>query len=211
MYGHRDETESSESEGNGHALGNLGVVTIGIAVCSLIISGLSAFYSYAPRVDTVRTRAIEDLYESFEEWNALALGNPHISHLLAHPDRYGKVSGLVENSAGRLDDGALNRLVLAELVMADMLIAAYEEMLTDLDRAEAFGDALVLEATMASLVYFESRVMHNPRLLHLWHELASNRSRKLHNRFTEVIEPGLSEKHPIDHTGPIERARMQGH
>jgi hypothetical protein len=204
---HRDEPVTSDNTSSGYIPTNLGNFTIAIAICSLVISGVSAFFSYTPKVDAVRTRAIEDLYESFEEWNVLALENPHIAHLLAPTNRYNSVASLVERSALRLDRDALNTLVIAELIMADILIAAHEELLKDLDRARVFGDELVLEATAESLMYFEKRIMHNPRLLYLWQELAHDRSEKLHERFAKAIEPTLSAKHTIDQEGPIERAR----
>mgnify|MGYP001827620350 FL=1 len=111
MEERRDETVTSDNTSSGYIPTNLGIFTIAIAICSLIVSGVSAFFSYTPKVDAARTRAIENLYESFEEWNVLALENPHIAHLLALTDRYNSVASLVERSAVRLDHDALNALV----------------------------------------------------------------------------------------------------
>ena len=189
------------------SLNIMGAVSIFIAVTSIIIAGASAFFSYGPRVDAVRASVVEDLFESFEEWNALALDDPYLLHLISPPDRYDQVSALIEQGAVQLNEARIIELVLAEMAMADVLVAAYEEMLVDLSRAEASDDDFVLQETRAALEYFEQRVMLNPRMLHLWSEFGGDRGEAARTRHASHVLTRAGESPATDPDGPIIRAR----
>lgn len=200
---HGDEKQSGRPSA-------LGLLSLGIAMFSLFIAGVSAFFTYRTRVDSLHHVIVEDLYETFEEWNAHTLANPFLLHLLASPESYGRVSSMVEEGVGQLTDARAVELMLAERAMADVVFDAYDELLVDLESAEASGDEFLIRAIEVAMEDFEGQLLLNPRLRHLWHELDEDQRRhEVHARYFERVESRAVEDDSPDALGPIHRARSR--
>jgi hypothetical protein len=64
--------------GNRDRADTLGVLSLTIAIFSMLVAGVSGYNTYRTRVDQMHRMVIEDLYETSEEWNAHTLDSPHL-------------------------------------------------------------------------------------------------------------------------------------
>jgi hypothetical protein len=81
-----DRGYTDQADERSGRLGATQLLSLGIAIFSLFIAGFSAFFTYRTRIDRLHHVILEDLYETFEEWNAHALANPFLLHLLTSAD-----------------------------------------------------------------------------------------------------------------------------
>ena len=141
-----------------------------IAVAALVISIISATFTYRSYTDLASSEAIREQYQDFYQLAQVQAENAQLAHIFTLSDKYDEVFKQVKESASGLSGEERLKMILKERSLAMYIFTVFEHLVYQSYRVQSFGDQKRITFYREMLEYFTTKLLRNPRLLYFWDE-----------------------------------------
>ena len=173
------------------------------SMLSLVVAITSVVYTTKTNMDRDRISSVDNINEDILHWNTILIQNPHLSHLVASPQDYPRVSELVIKSLDRTPKQRMIEMLLTEETMAISLVNLYERILTELDHARSMKDMYRIQYLRYHIINIEQDLLLNPRMFFLIQNSLEHVSPKVREYYDRRVDSLSVTAKAQDHNGPI--------
>jgi hypothetical protein len=183
-------------------------VAVVVSIIAAIISVISLTRQIRLGHETTTQKLIHDQYQLCRALDLLRVDNPKVSHMLALPAQYGGkpwrnyerfknyVCQLFSDN-GSITEASRARIYLQEHATALHVYDIYEQTLLQRNLAKQAGDKGRFKVLDELAVYYEDRMLRNPRLRFHWDNGGSDMMEK---STLERYDRNVRNKYPGDFT-----------
>lgn len=207
-----DREADSETAG-----GRIEFLALGASFLAVAVSVFTLNVQRRLEHETSSQTLIHDQYELCRVLDVLRVEHPEVSHLLALPARSGPrpwenyhlfkdhVRKLFPREEGaKFSTGLAARLYLQEHATALHVCDIYEQTLYQRDLAKGAGDKKRFEVLDMLAIYYETRMLRNPRLRYHWDHGASDMMEEsTRQRYDRTVRQAFPDDY-VDPFSPLE-------